>query len=175
MPESDEVTPHLEPRLVKSPRDLSPLQLPTKRALNEDAGSFCLFNGPLSPQVVAGARIIASFSEARRVAKRVRVEELPRRQMTEEEEDVRLLARALSPPRRGTHHAHALPLAQRMSKRVRSSRCGTCANCVKPDCGLCQNCKDKPKFGGSGVKKQACRERACLCPNRALNFQDEED
>jgi hypothetical protein len=30
---------------------------------------------------------------------------------------------------------------------------------------------DKPKFSGPGIKKQACSQRKCLCPNRALNFQ----
>ncbi len=27
---------------------------------------------------------------------------------------------------------------------------------VIPDCGKCKNCKDKKKFGGSGIKKKAC-------------------
>jgi hypothetical protein len=30
------------------------------------------------------------------------------------------------------------------------------------DCGACYNCTDKPKFGGPGVKKQACINRKCL-------------
>ena len=25
---------------------------------------------------------------------------------------------------------------------------------VIPDCGKCKNCKDKKKFGGSGIKKK---------------------
>eukprot|EP00304_Pavlova_gyrans_P002417 CAMPEP_0206042792 /NCGR_PEP_ID=MMETSP1466-20131121/6769_1 /ASSEMBLY_ACC=CAM_ASM_001126 /TAXON_ID=44452 /ORGANISM="Pavlova gyrans, Strain CCMP608" /LENGTH=438 /DNA_ID=CAMNT_0053417513 /DNA_START=19 /DNA_END=1334 /DNA_ORIENTATION=- len=50
-------------------------------------------------------------------------------------------------------------------KKQRGSRCGTCANCLRPDCGTCTNCLDKPKFGGPGVKKQACTGRKCLNPN----------
>jgi len=46
---------------------------------------------------------------------------------------------------------------------------------LRPDCGECVNCFDKPKFGGPGVKKQACSGRKCLCPNRALNFHDDEE
>ncbi|KAG8468865.1 hypothetical protein KFE25_007383 [Diacronema lutheri] len=51
------------------------------------------------------------------------------------------------------------------TKKLRGSRCGTCANCLRPDCGKCTNCMDKPKFGGPGIKKQACTGRKCLSPN----------
>jgi hypothetical protein len=50
-------------------------------------------------------------------------------------------------------------------KKLRGSRCGVCANCLHLDCGVCANCRDKPKFGGPGVKKQACCARKCLAPN----------
>merc|ERR1711865_100785 len=34
---------------------------------------------------------------------------------------------------------------------------GTCNACkVKEDCGKCNNCKDKKKFGGEGKQRQAC-------------------
>jgi len=52
-------------------------------------------------------------------------------------------------------------------KRIRSSRCGTCTSCLQPDCGSCINCMDKPKFGGPGIKKQACSRRKCMYPNRS--------
>lgn len=55
------------------------------------------------------------------------------------------------------------------SKRLRAARCGTCIGCVRGDCGECKNCLDKPKFGGRGIKKQACTRRACSNP------QDESD
>lgn len=32
----------------------------------------------------------------------------------------------------------------------------------RDDCGKCTNCKDKPKFGGRNVLKQACELRVCL-------------
>merc|ERR1719443_1117607 len=44
----------------------------------------------------------------------------------------------------------------------RLARCGRCDNCTRQDCGTCYNCADKPKFGGPGVKKQACINRKCL-------------
>ena len=47
-------------------------------------------------------------------------------------------------------------------KEKRLARCGKCANCCRSDCGTCYNCADKPKFGGPGVKKQACINRKCL-------------
>lgn len=42
--------------------------------------------------------------------------------------------------------------------------CKKCAYCLKPDCGRCWACKDKPKFGGPGVQKQKCQERKCSNP-----------
>ncbi|KAL3893213.1 MAG: hypothetical protein SGPRY_014386 [Prymnesium sp.] len=45
-------------------------------------------------------------------------------------------------------------------------RCGSCEGCRRADCGRCPNCRDKPKFGGAGVKKQACQHRRCLQPTR---------
>jgi len=44
----------------------------------------------------------------------------------------------------------------------RLKRCGKCLPCNRGDCGVCHNCADKPKFGGSGVKKQACVARRCI-------------
>jgi len=44
----------------------------------------------------------------------------------------------------------------------RLRRCGKCLPCNRGDCGSCHNCADKPKFGGSGVKKQACVARRCV-------------
>ncbi len=44
---------------------------------------------------------------------------------------------------------------------VRLQRCGKCVACKATDCGTCTNCADKPRFGGKGVKKQACIARRC--------------
>ena len=32
---------------------------------------------------------------------------------------------------------------------------------MQPDCGSCTFCKDKPKFGGAGKKKQCCALKRC--------------
>ena len=37
-----------------------------------------------------------------------------------------------------------------------------CDGCVRPDCGKCKMCLDKPKYGGPGKKKQRCLKRQCL-------------
>ncbi|KAM9250192.1 methyl-CpG-binding domain protein 1-like [Cariama cristata] len=42
-------------------------------------------------------------------------------------------------------------------------RCGACEACLRPtDCGRCDFCRDKPKFGGQNLKRQKCRWRQCL-------------
>ena len=46
-------------------------------------------------------------------------------------------------------------------ERRRGRGCGKCIGCQRPDCGTCIFCKDKPKFGGPGVKKQRCAMRTC--------------
>jgi len=43
----------------------------------------------------------------------------------------------------------------------RRSNCGSCDGCLKPECQRCLYCKDKPKYGGLGTKKQKCIERKC--------------
>merc|ERR1712008_614607 len=51
---------------------------------------------------------------------------------------------------------------KKKSRRERKGRCQTCSGCKRDDCGKCTNCKDKPKFGGRNVLKQACELRVCL-------------
>lgn len=52
---------------------------------------------------------------------------------------------------------------QRGGRSRRSRRCGACAACLRPgDCGRCDFCRDKPKFGGQNLKRQKCRWRQCL-------------
>uniref|UniRef100_A0A674HCX2 Methyl-CpG binding domain protein 1 n=1 Tax=Taeniopygia guttata TaxID=59729 RepID=A0A674HCX2_TAEGU len=44
-----------------------------------------------------------------------------------------------------------------------SRRCGACTACRRlADCGRCDFCRDKPKFGGQNLKRQKCRWRQCL-------------
>ncbi len=45
---------------------------------------------------------------------------------------------------------------------MKRKRCGTCDGCIRSDCGTCKFCKNKPKFGGMGKKKQCCEQRKCL-------------
>jgi len=63
------------------------------------------------------------------------------------------------------------PAAKEKGEGKRLARCGKCTNCTRSDCGSCYNCADKPKFGGPGVKKQACINRKCLL----MGPKDEED
>jgi len=42
--------------------------------------------------------------------------------------------------------------------------CRKCSGCVRPDCGICEFCKDKPKFGGHNIKKQKCIHKKCSNP-----------
>ena len=46
--------------------------------------------------------------------------------------------------------------------RTRTARCGECEGCVRGDCGGCINCRDKPKFGGPGARRQGCELRRCV-------------
>ena len=45
--------------------------------------------------------------------------------------------------------------------RRRGRGCGGCPGCTRDDCGKCNYCKDKTKFGGPGRKKQRCSLRIC--------------
>ncbi|XP_026539952.1 methyl-CpG-binding domain protein 1 isoform X1 [Notechis scutatus] len=49
------------------------------------------------------------------------------------------------------------------SKNQQNRKCGQCEACLlKTDCGHCDFCCDKPKFGGQNLKHQNCRWRQCL-------------
>ena len=43
----------------------------------------------------------------------------------------------------------------------RRSNCRSCDGCLRPECQRCLYCKDKPKYGGLGIKKQKCIRRKC--------------
>lgn len=57
-----------------------------------------------------------------------------------------------------------VPSTQQPYTNQRQNRkCGACAACLRRmDCGHCDFCCDKPKFGGSNQKRQKCRWRQCL-------------
>ena len=40
--------------------------------------------------------------------------------------------------------------------------CRKCAGCLVEDCGKCNYCLDKPKFGGANTLKKKCIQRKCL-------------
>lgn len=40
--------------------------------------------------------------------------------------------------------------------------CRQCANCLSDDCGKCNYCLDKPKFGGPNTLKKKCIKKKCL-------------
>lgn len=46
-------------------------------------------------------------------------------------------------------------------KEKKLARCMTCAPCLREDCGKCDACLDKVKFGGTGTLKQSCVHRNC--------------
>ena len=48
------------------------------------------------------------------------------------------------------------PAGKQMKKRW---RCLKCKLCLQPDCRKCKYCKDMRRYGGPGVKKQACENR----------------
>ena len=56
-----------------------------------------------------------------------------------------------------------------ITKRLRSTRCGSCEQCLIDDCGKCKNCLDKPRYGGSGIRKKGCIFKNCLSPNRVIS------
>ena len=49
--------------------------------------------------------------------------------------------------------------ASSSAKKLR--RCGECEGCLREDCGSCEICADKPRFGGPGKLKKACPQRKC--------------
>lgn len=42
---------------------------------------------------------------------------------------------------------------------------------MRPDCGECKMCLDKPKYGGPGRKKQRCLKRQCVQRRKCANEQ----
>jgi len=77
-----------------------------------------------------------------------------------------------SPPFRG---APSQPAASTRPASKPHHRCGTCRGCTSTDCGLCKNCRDKPRFGGPGIKKKACLRRQCLKMRRDDDDDDDDD
>merc|ERR1712129_691319 len=47
-------------------------------------------------------------------------------------------------------------------RKRKSNNCRSCAGCLRPECEVCKNCLDRPKFGGKNTLKRKCELRACL-------------
>ncbi|XP_054439614.1 methyl-CpG-binding domain protein 1 isoform X7 [Pteronotus mesoamericanus] len=96
--------------------------------------------------------------------RRPRTQPLPPLPPSQPPESPELHPRALgpSPPAEFIYYCvdeDELPYTNRRQNR----KCGACAACLRRmDCGHCDFCCDKPKFGGSNQKRQKCRWRQCL-------------
>lgn len=49
----------------------------------------------------------------------------------------------------------------------KATRCGECDGCRADECGVCIMCKDMPKRGGKGLKRQPCERRVCQVVRQA--------
>ncbi|XP_063087734.1 methyl-CpG-binding domain protein 1 isoform X12 [Cavia porcellus] len=90
---------------------------------------------------------------------------LPTPPATETPEPAELHASALvpSPPAEVIYYWVDEDELQPYTNRRQNRKCGACAACLRRmDCGHCDFCCDKPKFGGSNQKRQKCRWRQCL-------------
>ena len=58
-----------------------------------------------------------------------------------------------------------------LSRKAPSSRCGSCTECMRGDCGGCKYCLDKPKFGGVHRLKKPCLQRVCSNPQEKSTFE----
>ena len=55
----------------------------------------------------------------------------------------------------------AVGVTQKVKKK-RFVKCNNCEACKSPECGECIYCKDKPRYGGPNLKRQACSRQRCL-------------
>ncbi|XP_015793732.1 estrogen receptor beta [Tetranychus urticae] len=69
-------------------------------------------------------------------------------------------AAASSSSRSRTSNTAVLALLRSTGKK--NWGCRKCAGCLVEDCGKCNYCLDKPKFGGANTLKKKCIQRKCL-------------
>ncbi|KAK4469049.1 hypothetical protein MN116_007513 [Schistosoma mekongi] len=56
----------------------------------------------------------------------------------------------------------ATPIPKKRSGSPRLRPCGNCTGCsIQEDCGKCEYCRDRRKFGGPNKMRQKCRLRQC--------------
>uniref|UniRef100_A0A8C5V8T6 Methyl-CpG-binding domain protein 1 n=1 Tax=Microcebus murinus TaxID=30608 RepID=A0A8C5V8T6_MICMU len=104
--------------------------------------------------------------DAKKAARRQsRAQPLPPPPPSQPPEPTELHPRALapSPPAEFIYYCVEEDELQPYTNRRQNRKCGACAACLRRmDCGRCDFCCDKPKFGGSNQKRQKCRWRQCL-------------
>nr|KAI8747326.1 histone-lysine N-methyltransferase 2A isoform X1 [Biomphalaria glabrata] len=74
---------------------------------------------------------------------------------------------ALANKVRKKKHASEIGVYDPLMPHKRKKRCRECRGCLTPDCGVCENCRDKPKFGGPGKIRKCCKESICLNPKNS--------
>ncbi|XP_042637318.1 LOW QUALITY PROTEIN: methyl-CpG-binding domain protein 1 [Orycteropus afer afer] len=97
--------------------------------------------------------------------RRPQTQALPPPSLLQPPEPTELHPRALapSPPAEFIYYCVDEDELQPYTNRRQNRKCGSCAACLRrTDCGRCDFCCDKPKFGGSNQKRQKCRWRQCL-------------
>ncbi|XP_011359046.1 methyl-CpG-binding domain protein 1 isoform X23 [Pteropus vampyrus] len=97
--------------------------------------------------------------------RRPRTQPLPPLPPSQPPESPELHPRSLipSPPAEFIYYYVDEDELQPYTNRRQNRKCGACAACLRRmDCGHCDFCCDKPKFGGSNQKRQKCRWRQCL-------------
>ncbi|XP_048967861.1 methyl-CpG-binding domain protein 1 isoform X14 [Canis lupus dingo] len=97
--------------------------------------------------------------------RRSRTQPLPPVHPSQPPESPELHPRALapSPPAEFIYYCVDEDELQPYTNRRQNRKCGACAACLRRmDCGHCDFCCDKPKFGGNNQKRQKCRWRQCL-------------
>ena len=55
--------------------------------------------------------------------------------------------------------AHKKDAQARRPRRV--AACGVCDACVRECCGVCKNCRNMTRFGGTGHRKRGCIHKTC--------------
>ena len=50
----------------------------------------------------------------------------------------------------------------KMKRRQKTKIICACDGCRATPCGRCRACRDMPRFGGSGIRKQGCMNRLCI-------------
>ncbi|XP_006903592.1 PREDICTED: methyl-CpG-binding domain protein 1-like, partial [Elephantulus edwardii] len=97
--------------------------------------------------------------------RRPQAQPLPPPPVLQTPEPTELHPRALAPstPAEFIYYCVDEDELQPCTNRRQNRKCGSCAACLRrSDCGHCDFCCDKPKFGGSNQKRQKCRWRQCL-------------